>query len=351
MNATENVSISENSINNYDNNDPNQVRPPNNIILIVHILLKLFYIIVFIGGLYANFKVFDQLKRKPQQYNEPTKYYLYNLALSDVIYLLCIPFLIVKLSVDEWKVNVTVPFSIVDNWKVNVTTCKLYLYVNNAIRFTSSILICIICIFSYIITFHPALSVTYTTNHSMIVHKRIAYCTWTIVMILMLPIFIYGEIKDDNCNIMWSKINDFNIAKIFMLYSALLGHIIPMIFTSIFYYLLERKLENRQCNATHEFIIIDNINGRLITFITLFAYILCGLPFLLFQLSISIFQKGTNDDKYFGLYMELLTYVHSVWNPLMHTFFPNFLKKQIFRIRNNHVVNGQLHEYINLNPI
>nr|CAD7608874.1 unnamed protein product [Timema genevievae] len=193
------------------------------------LITQVLYAVVCIVGLLGNSLVIYVVLRFSKM-QTVTNMYIVNLAVADECFLVGIPFLLTTMNLRFW------PFG-------NIM-CKVYMTTTSINQFTSSIFLTIMSADRYIAVCHP---ISAPKVRTPLISKVVSLTAWTASALLMVPVFMYASIMDDehniSCNILWPESETVSGQTAFTLYSFILGFSIPLMLISIFYILVIRKLK------------------------------------------------------------------------------------------------------------
>lgn len=285
------------------------------------LIAMILYAIVCIVGLFGNTLVIYVVLRFSKM-QTVTNMYILNLAIADECFLIGIPFLIMTMHVDEWTFGKMM--------------CKAYMVSTSITQFTSSIFLFIMSADRYIAVCHPISSPRY---RSPFVSRVVTAVAWTTSAMIMLPVMLYATTieKDNNmitCNIEWPADNEHGSGTTFILYSLILGFVIPLSLILIFYYLIILKLrtvgpknKSKEKKRSHR-----KITKLVLTVIT--VYILCWLPYWVSQVTLITSppeQCHTRVEITISLLAGCLGYSNSALNPILYAFLSDNFKKSFLK--------------------
>ena len=288
--------------------------------LIASIFLQLFYALTFIVGLSGNTLVIYVVARFSKM-QTVTNFYILNLALSDELFLLGIPFLITTQAYDDW------PFGDV--------MCKLYMMTTSLNQYTSTLFLTIMSADRYIAVCQPINSTKFRTPA---ISKIVSLSAWTISAIMVTPIVMYANIisVDDeiHCNVFFPTIYDITGHKIFTLYSFVLSFGIPFSLIFIFYSLVIHKLKTVGPKSKSKEKKKSHRKVTKLVLIVILVYALCLLPYWVLQLTLisGSARSGHTPYKIFiFVFGSCLTYVNSAINPILYAFLSENFKKSFIK--------------------
>lgn len=302
---------------------------------------KIIYGIICIVGLIGNTLVIYVVLRFSKM-QTVTNMYILNLALADEMFLVGLPFLIVTV--------------VKKYWFFGRIMCKAYMATTSINQFTSSLLLTVMSADRYVAVCHPISSPRYRTPF---IAKFICLTTWTVSVLLMIPIFMYATTwpvgNSIHCNIYWPESEIMNGHKAFTLYSFTLGFLIPCVLILLFYFLVICKLrtvgpknKSREKKKSHR-----KVTYLVLTVVT--VYVLCWLPYWIGQVYITFLppsQTHTDASLTFLLLTGCLSYANSAMNPILYAFLSENFKKSFAKAFTCAAkdVNAQLNEENTVNP-
>lgn len=292
--------------------------PPYRLPTIVVEFAKILYGIVFLVGLCGNSLVIYVVLRFSKM-QTVTNMYIFNLALADEMFLTGLPFLLTTMTFGYW------PFGRI--------MCKVYMTTTSINQFTSSLLLTVMSADRYVAVCHPISSPRYRTPF---IAKFICLTAWTVSALLMVPIYIYANILENDhgtsksCNIYWPEGDVMNGQQAFTLYSFTLGFAIPLKLILLFYFLVICKLRtvgpknrSKEKKRSHR-----KVTYLVLTVIT--VYVICWLPYWITQVYITLLPPRQGQT-HLGLTIILLagclSYANSAMNPVLYAFLSDNFKK------------------------
>ncbi|KAL1132227.1 hypothetical protein AAG570_010184 [Ranatra chinensis] len=286
----------------------------------LYIFTQVLYALVCIVGLLGNTLVIYVVLRYSKM-QTVTNMYIVNLAVADECFLIGIPFLIATMSLQLW------PFG-------NVM-CKIYMTTTSINQFTSSIFLTIMSADRYVAVCHP---ISAPKMRTPFISKIVSLSAWTASAILMIPVFMYANIMDNDkmnsCNILWPESENMSGQTAFTLYSFILGFAIPLLLIFCFYFLVIRKLQtvgpknkSKEKKKSHR-----KVTKLVLTVIT--VYVLCWLPYWITQVAL-IFTPPKQCQSRFTVTVFLLagcfSYSNSAMNPILYAFLSDNFKKSFLK--------------------
>lgn len=140
-----------------------------------NVIAMILYTIVCCVGLFGNtLVIYVVLKFSKMQ--TVTNRYILNLAIADESFLICIPFLLTTMYLNEWIFGSLL--------------CKLYMISTSITQLSSSIFLLIMSADRFIAVCHPISSPRFRTQ---LVSKIVSLLAWGYSVLIMLPVMLYGE--------------------------------------------------------------------------------------------------------------------------------------------------------------
>ncbi|XP_011867166.1 PREDICTED: somatostatin receptor type 2-like [Vollenhovia emeryi] len=304
---------------------------------IIGLVNQILYFIVFIVGIFGNSLVIYVISRFSSM-QTVTNMYIVNLAIADECFLIGIPFLVTTM--------------ILHNWVFGKFMCKAYMTTTTINQFTSSLFLLIMSADRYVAVCHPISSSKIRTP---LISKIVSFTAWATSILFMIPVFRYADTMEysnghASCNIFWP--NDRGGQTAFILYSFILGFVLPLIFILNFYFLVIKKLRTvGPQNKSKERKRHRKVTRLVLTVIT--VYIFCWLPYWVTQLAL-IFtpprQCQTSMSIASFLLAGFLSYSNSAMNPILYAFLSDNFKKSFLKACAC-ITGKSMNQYINENSI
>ncbi|GFN86244.1 somatostatin receptor type 1 [Plakobranchus ocellatus] len=254
-----------------------------------------------------------------------TNKYILNLAISDVLFLVMLPFIATTAMLGHW------PFGF--------AMCKIYFVIYSINLFGGAFTLCVMSADRYLAVCHPIRSLKYRTPGIALL---LCLCIWFVSFLVMLPIILYSktvEQSEENfgmagkftCGIYWPESFSISSDKAFTWYSFLLGFAIPVSLISVFYVLVilrlrhvgpARKTRDRQ--KSHR-----RVTRLVLTVVT--VYIVCWLPHWCFQVHL-VFNNVNDAHKNNVMvllvnFFTILYFSNSMLNPFLYAFISENFRK------------------------
>ena len=286
------------------------------------ILMVISYIIICLVGLIGNGLVIYVVLRFSKM-KTVTNLYILNLAISDVLFLIGLPFLITT--------------TLVEHWMFGKAMCKIY-YVSYSINiFTSVFTLTAMSADRYLAVCHPVRSVCYRTT-------RIAFFVcmgiWTVSFLVMLPIILYSStVQNDitgkaRCTIDWPDNQPIKGRKAFTWYTFLLGFLIPVALITVFYISVVLRLKSVGPRKKSKERKKSNRKVTRMVLAMISIYIICWLPYWCFQVNLT-FIGDTEVLPGWQIHMfsafTILSFANSAINPVLYAFLSEVFRKSFVK--------------------
>lgn len=285
---------------------------------IIGLVNQVIYSIVFIVGIFGNSLVIYVVLRFSKM-QTVTNMYIVNLAIADECFLIGIPFLVTTMNLR--------------NWVFGKFMCKAYMTTTSINQFTSSIFLLIMSADRYIAVCQP---ISAPKIRTPLISKIVSFTAWTASVLFMIPVFLYADTMEyingaATCNIFWPNGRGGQTA--FILYTFILGFILPLIFILIFYCLVIKKLrtvgpKNKSKGKKRH----RKVTRLVLTVIA--VYIFCWLPYWVTQLAL-IFTPPRQCQTKMSIAGFLLagffSYSNSAMNPILYAFLSDNFKKSFLK--------------------
>ena len=213
-------------------------------------------LVVFVIARYANMKTITNL-------------YILNLSIADWLFLLGLPLIITT--------------STLKHWVFGETLCKLYFMLTCINMFTSAFTLVAMSVDRYLAVCHPVTSMPYRS-------RTFALCfiagIWLASGVVILPVLLYTrtitrEGTDlQSCVIQWPASHAQAGKLLFVIYTLLLGFVLPVIVICVLYSLLVIRLRGSRHAVLHRR--SQRKVTRLVTTI-IGVFVCCWFPYWAFQ--------------------------------------------------------------------
>lgn len=282
----------------------------------VFIVLTMIFGIV--GNLIVIFVIF-----KVKKMRTVTNLYLLNVSIADCMYLLAIPVNLVTFLSKEWKFNGLV--------------CKFYWFLTFINQFTAIFILTSLAFDRYLAVCHP-IGARWWRRH--LNPKINLVLNWFLGLLCMLPILIYSNVEvferplyqNSNstclstvCTILWPSNWKFNTELYFIVYSVIIGFLIPIVVIVYFYSSIVKKLWKKRVILSY------NAPARrkkrfkiaIIVLSIISIYTISYTPYWILQIyltlsSISGFELNHDAVSHVSFWFQWLIYLNSALNPYVY---------------------------------
>lgn len=282
-----------------------------------------FYVIIFVIGFIGNSLVIYVVLWYTNM-KTVTNMYILNLAISDILFLVSLPFLITT--------------TLLKHWIFGFAMCKIYFVLFSINLFTSVFTLLVMSADRYMAVCHAVTSVQYRTPT---ISRLVCISTWAVSFLVMLPIILYSKtVRNDaydseTCTIVWPDGQPIPASKAFTWYTFILGFAIPVTLISIFYLSVVLRLrsvgpakKSKDMRKSHK-----RVTRMVLTVIL--VYITCSLPYWMFQIDLTFTPKHhiLPDWKVdlFGVF-TLLQFANSMLNPFLYAFLSENFRQSFLKV-------------------
>lgn len=239
--------------------------------------------------------------------------YLFNLAVSDICFLLLLPFLIVT--------------ALRKMWVFGEVLCKLFYIMTSLNWFANVFTLIVMSADRYMAVCHPVSSMKYRTSG---ISSLVCLSVWVVSTLFMLPICLYAEAVEEqgvmSCTIKWPKNETIAPEKAFIWYAMLIGFAVPMVLISAFYVLVILRLKTCGPKKKSGEPKLTSHSHRRVTRMVLAVvtvHVVCWLPYWVFQVIMTFVDEDYVVPAWQVLafqFATILSYTNSVFNPLLYAF-------------------------------
>ncbi|XP_078518294.1 somatostatin receptor type 1-like [Lissotriton helveticus] len=280
------------------------------------IIIPSIYSIVCCVGLTGNAMVIYVILRYAKM-KTATNIYILNLAIADELFMLSVPFLATATALQHW------PFG--------SFMCRLVLSVDAINMFTSIFCLTVLSVDRYIAVVHPIKAAKYRRPT---VAKVINFCVWILSLVVILPIIIFADTVPSSdggvdCNFLWPENSNFLWLEAFVVYTFLLGFLIPLVAICLCYCLIVVKMRAVALKAGW---LQRRKSERRITrmvMLVVAVFVVCWMPFYIIQL-FSVFFHPPNP--LVTQLFVILSYANSGANPILYGFVSDNFRRSFQRI-------------------
>ncbi|XP_067831581.1 somatostatin receptor type 1 [Heptranchias perlo] len=243
-----------------------------------------------------------------------TNIYILNLAVADELFMLSVPFLATSAALQHW------PFG--------ALMCRIVLSVDGINMFTSIFCLTVLSVDRYIAVVHPIKAASYRRPT---VAKTINIFVWVLSLLVILPIIIFaGTVPTVDgvviCNLLWPEAA---WSKAFVIYTFLLGFLLPVFAICLCYCLIVAKMRAVALKAgwLQRRKSEKKITRMVMLVVAVFA--ICWMPFYVIQL-VNVFLYPP-DPTVTQLFV-ILSYANSGANPILYGFVSDNFRRSFQRI-------------------
>ena len=282
------------------------------------------YVFICLFGLVGNGLVIYVVLRFSNM-KTVTNLYILNLAVSDVLFLTSLPFLVTT--------------TIVEYWVFGRAMCKIYFVFFSINFFTSVLTLTAMSVDRYLAVCHPVSSVKYRTT-------RIAFfvCVsiWSVSFLIMLPIILYATTVEnmkypgkETCSINWPDDQWIPPGQAFVWYTFLLGFAIPVSLISVFYVSVIFRLRRLGPSKKSKERKKSNRKVTRMVLAMISVYVVCWLPHWIFQVNLSFRSPDAPRLPPWQIYLysafTVLSFANSMINPLLYAFLSEIFRKSFLK--------------------
>ncbi|XP_076460130.1 somatostatin receptor type 2-like [Babylonia areolata] len=250
-----------------------------------------------------------------------TNMYILNLAVSDALFLVSLPFLTTT--------------TLLKHWIFGFAMCKIYFVLFAINLYTGVFTLAVMSADRYMAVCHPIRSLRYRTPR---IALFLCLCIWSVSFLVMLPVIMYSATYPHRarrgkytCTIAWPPGQPIPPEMAFLWYSFILGFAIPVSLIAVFYILVVLRL--RQVGPTKKSKEKKKSNRRVtrlvLTVIT--VYVSCWLPHWIFQIDLSFGASSSPRMPLWKIVLfncfTVLTFANSMLNPLLYAFLSDNFRK------------------------
>lgn len=284
------------------------------------------YVCICLCGLVGNGLVIYVVLRFSKM-KTVTNLYILNLAISDVLFLISLPFLITT--------------TILEYWIFGRAMCKIYFVFFSINFFTSVFTLTAMSADRYLAVCHPVRSVYYRTTR---IAFFICLSIWSISFFVMLPIILYSTtvanrkyIDRETCTISWPENQPIPGDKAFTWYTFLLGFLIPVALISVFYISVILRLKSVGPRKKSKERKKSNRKVTRMVLAMISVYVICWLPYWCFQGNLTFKPSGSILPQW-QIYMfsafTVLSFANSMINPILYAFLSEVFRKSFMKAFN-----------------
>ncbi|XP_062912304.1 somatostatin receptor type 1-like [Mobula hypostoma] len=276
------------------------------------VVIQFIYAIVCLVGLIGNSMVIFVILRYAKM-KTATNIYILNLAIADELFMLSVPFLSASAALQRW------PFGSL--------MCRTVLSVDGINQFTSVFCLTVLSVDRYVAVVHPIKAARYRRPT---IAKIINICVWIFSLIVILPIIIFAgttpsEDGGVHCNFLWPQ-PSWSVA--FVIYTFLLGFLIPVIAICLCYILIIVKMRVVALKAGWQQRRRSEKKITRMVLMVVTVFVICWMPFYVLQLANIFLSLNTTVTQL----CLILSYANSCANPILYGFLSDNFKRSFQRI-------------------
>ncbi|XP_032872090.1 somatostatin receptor type 1-like [Amblyraja radiata] len=277
------------------------------------IVISSVYALVCCVGVLGNALVIYVILRHTKM-KTPTNIYILNLAVADELFMASMPFLAISAALQHW------PFG--------PSACRLVLSMDGMNMFTSVFCLTVLSVDRYLAVAHPIRSASY---RRLPVAKVVNLLVWVLSLLVITPIIVFADTQRTEsgaviCNLIWTRRW---WSKIFVVYTFLLGFLIPVTAIGLCYFLIVVKMREVALKAGW---VQRRRSERRITWMVMLVVVVfavCWTPFYTVQL-VNVFWFPP--DPTLGQLVIVLSYANSGANPILYAFVSDNFRQSFQKI-------------------
>lgn len=231
------------------------------------------YCVGLIGNCLVVFVILRYVRMKTV-----TNLFILNLSIADILFLTGLPLVMTT--------------AILKYWAFGWTVCKIYYVLTCINMFTGAYTIALMSADRFIAVRFPVQSIKYRTLRYATVEAAL---TWLLSFAVMFPIVLYADIVPQEpgstyfrCVVQWPVGMTVDGVRAYVVYTFVVGFLLPVGFISIFYTLLVLRLRaNRKrirSAGKRRKLTKHNVTG--LVSIVIIVFIACWLPYWVFQVRV-----------------------------------------------------------------
>lgn len=279
------------------------------------IFISFIYSVVCFVGLCGNSLVIYVILRYAKM-KTATNIYILNLAIADELFMLSVPFLVTA--------------TLLDHWPFGSLLCRLVLSVDAVNMFTSIYCLTVLSADRYIAVVHPIKAASYRRPT---IAKAVNLAVWLLSTLVILPFIIFANTAPNPdgsvvCNMQMPK-PDRQWLEVFVVYTFLMGFLIPVVAICLCYILIIVKMRAVALKAGWQQRKKTERKITLMVMMVVTVFVMCWMPFYIVQL-VKIFLGRQNLTV--SQLVVVLGYANSCANPILYGFLSDNFKRSFQRI-------------------
>lgn len=280
------------------------------------ILISFIYSVVCLVGLCGNSMVIYVILRYAKM-KTATNIYILNLAIADELLMLSVPFLVTS--------------TLLRHWPFGSLLCRLVLSVDAVNMFTSIYCLTVLSVDRYVAVVHPIKAARYRRPS---VAKAVNLAVWALALLIILPILIFSKTEANTdgtraCTIAMPEPKQQWLVA-FVLYTFLMGFLLPVGAISLCYILIIAKLRVVALKAGWQQRKRSERKITLMVLMVVTVFVICWMPFYVVQL-VNLFVEAGGDATISQLSV-ILGYANSCANPILYGFLSDNFKRSFQRL-------------------
>nr|XP_023666471.1 somatostatin receptor type 5-like isoform X1 [Paramormyrops kingsleyae] len=292
-----------------------------------NIVVSMISLTVFVVGLLGNMLAIYVVLRYAKM-KTVTNLYILNLSVADELYILGLPFLTTQ--------------NVLSYWPFGSFLCRVVMTTDSINQFTGIFSLTVMSIDRYLAVVHPIRSANWRRPQ---IAKVINGLVWLLSIFVVLPVIIYADVQEDfnTCNISWPEPHNL-WSTAFILYTAILGFLGPLLVISFCYLLIIIKVRSVGARAG---LTSRRRSERKVTrmvVIMVLVFLLCWMPFYVTNMvNLVIILPGNSFTAGLYFFTVILTYVNSCANPVLYGFLSDNFKQSFLKVLCVHKIAGVQH--------
>lgn len=285
--------------------------------------LVVVYTFIGVCGLFGNLLVIYVILNSPKM-KTVTNMYIFNLALSDLIFL--------------WHIIFVIITTIVKHWVFGEAMCKIYNVIASISMFSSILTLTSLSVDRYITVCKPVISQKYRRPIRAVF---VIIFIWVLSFLFSMAIILYSKRVPQkldgkySCQVDWPHVE---FLPTYIIYTFIVGFAVPLCFIATFYTCVIIHMK-RSGPANRQRSTEQRRNHRKVTYLVLaiiLVYIICWLPYWVFQITLvvfSLYDTVVNNVAIFHV-CTVLQFANSMVNPILYAFLSeNFRNrfKEVFK--------------------
>nr|XP_056707320.1 somatostatin receptor type 1 [Euleptes europaea] len=279
------------------------------------ILISFVYSVVCLVGLCGNSMVIYVILRYAKM-KTATNIYILNLALADELLMLSVPFLVTS--------------TLLHHWPFGALLCRVVLSVDAVNMFTSIYCLTVLSVDRYVAVVHPIKASRYRRPS---VAKLVNLAVWGLALLIILPIIVFSDTEANSdgtvaCNMMLPEPKRRWMA-VFVVYTFLVGFLLPVGAISLCYILIIAKLRVVALKAGWQQRKRSERKITLMVMMVVMVFVICWMPFYVVQLVNLFVEPG---DATISQLSVVLGYANSCANPILYGFLSDNFRRSFQRL-------------------